>query len=207
MNHPFEIIIPRDSAWVIPPMHRQNVTSQLNTTRFQSHHLLFNLHHVNIRDLSSISIHLELRPLHMNLSYLLIYRFDYSPVLNGSTKQIDGWTVFCPSSRLTIDVSCCRSYAYFSLLDQTNESIYTYFLDNQQTLGHQSVIFGLRELSTTDSNAVCSNNTTILMPPITNDRFVFTFDYELRLYTSGCYYLDEQHRWQSDGMIVSMQNM
>jgi len=41
-------------------------------------------------------------------------------------------------------------------------------------------------------------------PPITNERFNFTSNYELRIYTSGCYYLDSNNNWQSDGLLVSL---
>ncbi len=39
-------------------------------------------------------------------------------------------------------------------------------------------------------------------PPITNEQFNFTSDYELRIYTSGCYYLDQNNTWKSDGLLV-----
>jgi hypothetical protein len=93
---------------------------------------------------------------------------------------------------------------YLSILfniDLTNDSIYTYFIDNQKTSGHQSVIIGIRELNSTEMITVCSNSS-IASPPITNQRFNFTSNYELRIYTSGCYYLDENNNWQSDGLIV-----
>ncbi len=83
----------------------------------------------------------------------------------------------------------------------TNESIYTYFIDNQKTVGHQSVIVGLRELNSSEMIDFCSNSP-ITSPPITNERFNFTSNYEIRIYTSGCYYLDTNNNWQSDGLIV-----
>ncbi len=83
----------------------------------------------------------------------------------------------------------------------TNKSVYTYFIDNQKTVGHQSVIFGVRELTSSEIINVCSNSS-ITQPPITNDHFNFTSDYELRIYTSGCYYLDANNNWQSDGLVV-----
>ena len=49
----------------------------------------------------------------------------------------------------------------------------------------------------------CSNSQ-MKSPPITNERFNFTSNYELRIYTSGCYYLDSNNNWQSDGLLVSL---
>ncbi len=89
-------------------------------------------------------------------------------------------------------------------LDLTIESIHTYFIDNQQTSGHQSIIFGLRELNSTETIDVCSITSINLNPPITNQRSNFTSNYQLRIYTSGCYYLDTNNNWQSDGLVVSI---
>jgi hypothetical protein len=86
----------------------------------------------------------------------------------------------------------------------TNESIYTYFIDNQQTSGHQSIVFGLRELNSTETIDVCSITSINSNAPITNEQLNFTSNYELRIYTSGCYYLDTNNNWQSDGLEVSL---
>jgi hypothetical protein len=60
---------------------------------------LFNLHYVNIQNILPISVHFEIRPLNPNVAYLFIYKFDNTPLLNSSIKQIDGWTLLCPSSK------------------------------------------------------------------------------------------------------------
>ncbi|CAF4190046.1 unnamed protein product, partial [Rotaria socialis] len=39
-------------------------------------------------------------------------------------------------------------------------------------------------------------------PPITDQPFNFSSDYELRTFTSACYYLDSNNNWQSDGLLV-----
>ena len=98
LDHPYRFVIPRDPNLIIPAMTLQNVTS-LNTT---PHHLLFNLHYINLVQATnlSISVHTEIKPLNTTLGYLFIYRFDQSPQLNSSINQIDDWTVFCPSSNL-----------------------------------------------------------------------------------------------------------
>jgi hypothetical protein len=88
-------------------------------------------------------------------------------------------------------------------LDSTNNNIYTYFLNNQLTVGHQALIFGLRELNSTEMNTFCSNQSVNINPPITDKPFNFTSNYQLRIFTSGCYYLDSNNNWQSDGLVVS----
>ncbi|CAF1216235.1 unnamed protein product, partial [Adineta ricciae] len=174
-DHPIELLIPRDPNIVIPSMVLQNVTAM----NYAPHQLLFNLHFVDIISTLPVSVHFEMRPLNKTRSYLLIYKFDSSPQLNTSIRQIDGWSLLCPSN-LNVD------------------DIYTYFIDNQLTVGHQSVIFGIRELNSTD---YCLNQS-LSNPPILNEPFKFSTNYELRIYTSGCYYLDSNNNWQSDGLVV-----
>ena len=50
----------------------------------------------------------------------------------------------------------------------------------------------------------CSNNSSNNTYPITDEKFHFTSNYELRIYTSGCYYLDSNNNWKSDGLVVSV---
>ncbi|CAF1542206.1 unnamed protein product, partial [Rotaria sordida] len=52
-----------------------------------------------------------------------------------------------------------------------NESLYKYFINNEQTSGHQSLIFGLRELNSTEIFQFCLENSSIINPPITNQPF------------------------------------
>jgi polycystin 1L2 len=71
------------------------------------------------------------------------------------------------------------------------------------TEDHQSLIFGLREFNSTELNDVCSNQSiNRSVPPISDRTFDFTSNYQLRIYTSGCYYLDKDNQWKSDGLIV-----
>ena len=102
--YPIEFIIPRDPNTVVPPMSLQNVTSINDNT----HRLIFNLHHVALPSSdpsSSASVHLEIQSLNITLAYLFIYRFDLLPQLNSSLRQIDGWSLLCPSSNV---VPCHR---------------------------------------------------------------------------------------------------
>jgi hypothetical protein len=196
-----ELIIPRDPNLVIPSMSLQNVTSM----NLIAHHQLFNLHFVQISLTNwnynrTLALMIEIHPLTRDLGYLLIYRFDNTPQLNSSINQIDGWSLLCPSSEF---YSYLLSLIHHSAnLDLTNDDIYTYFLNNQQTSGHQSIIFGLRELNSTEMNNYCSNQS-INTPPISDQPFNFTSNYELRTYTAYCYYLDENNVWQTSGLVVS----
>jgi len=131
------------------------------------HQQLFNFHYVNITATLSISVHIEIEPSNSSVGYLLIYKFDRIPQLN----EIDGWTVFCPSN------------------------FHSFFVDNEQTRNHRSLVFGLRELNSSEIVSYCSNNNSQMNLPITNERFNFTSNYGLRVYSSGCYFLDENNEW------------
>jgi len=182
VDHPYRFLIPRDPNRIIPPMALQNVTSMNSIP----HHLLFNLHYINIVQSNNltVSVHIEIEPLNTSLGYLFIYKFDSSPQLNSSISQIDGWSLFCPSNL-------------------SDDNIYKYFLDNQMTQDHQSLIFGFREFNSTELNDVCSNQSmNRSVPPISDSLFDFTSNYQLRVYLSGCYYLDKDNQWKSDGLIV-----
>src|SRR5262249_13698858 len=146
LSHPIELIIPRDPNVILSDMILQDVIS----SNFTLHKQLFNLNYVNITSILSISVHFEIHTLNPNIGYLFIYKFDSSPQLNSSINQIDGWTLFCSSNL-------------------TNDTIYKYFVDNQQTSGHQSIIFGLRELNSTEIN----NCSITINPPITDQKFNF----------------------------------
>jgi hypothetical protein len=99
LSHPIEIMIPRDPNVTIPEMILQNVTSMNSTP----HNQLFYLQYLNITSVLSISVHFEMHPLNTSLAYLFIYKFDQTPLLNSSVNLIDGWTLFCPSSKIFFD--------------------------------------------------------------------------------------------------------
>ena len=94
-----------------------------------------------------------------------------------------------------------KNILFFSL-DLTN-NIYKYFIDNRKTSGHKSVVVGLRELNSTESEEICQYMI-ITNLAIFDEPFNFTSNYKLRIYTSGCYYLDKYSNWQSDGLWVGL---
>jgi len=135
---------------------------------------LFNFHYVNLTTILSISIHIEIEPLNSLVGYLLIYKFDQIPRLN----EIDGWSILCP------------------------KDFHSFFIDNEQTRNHKSLVFGLRELNSSEIVSYCSNNNSQMNPPITNEKLNFSSNYGLRVYSSGCYFLNENNQWNDRGLRV-----
>ncbi len=84
-----EFFIPRDPNLQVPAMFLQNVTSYNETDAF------FNYHSVNLTRTNpnlTYSVHFELHPLHVNVSYLFIYQFD----AQSQFHSMHNWTFFCP---------------------------------------------------------------------------------------------------------------
>ena len=171
---PFVFFIPHDQSVLIPSMVRQNVTTMTNLSSF-------NYHFVSLVSQENRSIHVEFQSLDANLSYMFVYRFDLLPIYNRTHQLIDGSFLFCSS----------------------NNNLFKFYLDNEQTFGHRSLFIGVGELNESEAEQFCSANRSNRTFDRDDQRRNFTLDYFLRLYQSGCFYLDDQHRWRSDGLRVS----
>ena len=79
--------------------------------------------------------------------------------------------------------------------------MYTYFIDNRRTAHHKSIVFGLRELNATEIEDFCQTMS-IKSSVIFDQPSSFTSNFKIRIYSSGCYYLDQYNNWQSDGLWV-----
>lgn len=93
-DQPFEFFIPREPNLIMPEMAPQNAISKSSEEPFYLDLNQF-LTNTNL----TVSLHFEIKPLDIDLGYLLIYKFDKEPVLNSVKHDIDGWTLFCPASR------------------------------------------------------------------------------------------------------------
>ena len=87
------------------------------------------------------------------------------------------------------------------VVDVTSGGLFSYLIDNEQTHGHRSVIFGVRPLNSSEVVGSCSNRS-ISDPPKSDERFLFTSNYGIRAYVSSCLYLDKNGEWKGDGLRV-----
>lgn len=191
-NHSIEFFIPRDPHTPVPSMIVQNVTSLNGRSRFFHYHLIDLSPYQTNTELSQ-SLHIEIHPLNINLSYLLTYQFDTLPDKNE--QQVIGWSIFCSKSKNHHQNEITNLYR----LDLSSEDTFVQFIDNQHLSNHHSVIIGIRELKS-EELAQFSLETDVL--PTFDEFYHFTNNYELRVYMSGCYYLDEDNEWRSNGLIV-----
>jgi hypothetical protein len=78
----------------------------------------------------------------------------------------------------------------FVLIDLIDEiSYYQYYIDNIKTTGHQALFIGIQELN---ENEKCSKDS---LPQIIDQLYRFSSNYFVRIYISGCYYLNQQGYW------------
>ena len=79
-------------------------------------------------------------------------------------------------------------------------------MNSAQTKGYTGLVtFGIRELNQTEHYLYCDNNETILTnePPLIINYLNFTNDFLLRVFTSGCYYFNNNdNTWSSYGLEV-----
>ncbi|CAF0957173.1 unnamed protein product, partial [Didymodactylos carnosus] len=190
-----EIIVPREKNLSPPPMTYQNVTNVIASHISSSNNnKQFFIHYINITPTNinlTLSISFEMKPVNLNLGYMLIMKFDGIPMLNSTKNMTDGWEVLCPTN----------------LISTTDGPIYSYFVNNIQTKNYLSAFFGVRELNNSELETYCPTNGSAIPtgPPINDQAANFSSNYELRLYTSGCYYLDNNLNWQSSGLVVGPQ--
>ncbi|CAF3839178.1 unnamed protein product [Rotaria sp. Silwood1] len=173
LSESIEIIIPRDKNLQLPTIILQNVTNLTNNETY-FHFNYFNItHHMNL----STSLHVEIQPNNKNLAYFTIIYFDN--VSNLDINQIDEWKLFCPHDN--------------------EKDPYSLFFNNTRIKNHHMVVLGIREV---DTKSYCFDKN-LTFPWLYDQKKVhFTDDYSLRVFMSGCYYLDENNEWRADNLIV-----
>ncbi len=171
--------IMNDSIQFIIPRDPNLILPKMFPQNVTKKNVLFNYHSIDLQ--MNYSIHIEIHSIINNISYLFIYKFNSAPQLTNSLNNIHGWDLFCSSNE--------------------NE-IFSYFIDNNRTLNHQSIIFGIRELNENEIERFCQTKPSD--PPVRENIVHFASDYEIRSYLSACFYLNENNQWQSDGFVVSL---
>lgn len=186
---PIDIWIPRERSLPDYPFQLVN-TSNLTV----SGQLLPNSFQI---ESNNASIHLEIRPeADLNeantIGYLVLIRFGLTPVLNFTQKSYDHWQILCPQNAKNVSTN------------QTQYSQFLFFMNISQVNGRKGFVgYSIRELNQTELNTHCPNNTLKEPPILTNNSQLFNYDFSVRVYTSGCYYLDQSSgKWRSDGMEI-----
>ena len=190
-NEKIEFWIPRDKNINVPEYTLVNMSSLNSTVLNQA--TPFMSFQFQIINLSSYSLHVQLKPGNKNISYLVLLRFGNASKLNENQQSYDLSEIVCPNDLIN-DTN-----------NNLNESYYMIFANMNKTNGFNGLVYiSIRELDSNETSYLCNQTETIQEPPISSyDYLNFTNNFYLRVYSSGCYYYDTKtNLWSSEGVDV-----
>lgn len=91
------------------------------------------------------------------------------------------------------------------MINENSSDIYVFFLNINKTRHWEGYVgIGFRELNINETDKYCTQNHRVNMTaPPSNQNYRNAHNISLRIYSSGCYYIDpETGNWLSDGMEV-----
>ena len=190
LNNPIQLWISRDTSVAIEPFRLVNMSSNLtNGSRLINGFLVngFNLSGWNV------SVHIQIKPTNKALSYLTLLKFGGNPVLQTNQNYYDMLNLFCPSD----------------LINEQNDSFYLIFANMSTVNAYEGYVgFSIIEIDTSQLDCQTkSNNTVDRLIYLTQNRASsnqssFTSNLWLRVYSSGCYYINAANDWTSHGMEI-----
>ena len=140
----------------------------------------FNLNYTNV------SIHIQLKPLNKQLSYLAMIKFGQNPLLSN----YDVLYIFCPND----------------LIVNSNTSFYYMLFANMSTVNNFQgyVGFSFKELNTADLNCLDkTKNSPNYLQNLSTRKQNFSSNFELRTFLSGCYFTDPlTSKWSTRGIEI-----
>lgn len=149
------------------------------------------------------SVHIQIKPDDFDQGYLMVFKKNDTPNYNVSTKNYDYLKILCPNST--------------DIVDDGNDTYYLFFMNIAQIGGYKGQAgFGIRELTPSEQIDYCGseasdqgglflNISSTEEPPYLEANYTLTFnsDFEIRIFSSGCYYFDlPTGYWKSDGMEI-----
>jgi hypothetical protein len=193
LTSPISLWIPRVSNLSITSYQSVPVNSLSSTKCLYNDVFLQN----SIQISGNNSIHIQFKPSSSNVEagYLLLLKFGDHPTLNSTAfSNYDLWKLYCPNDTIT----------------QNGDTFFLFFANMSTVNGYQGLVgFAMRELSVDEMSMYCPNkiNTyNLTYPPIldatslssnlssssnetSNCKMIFN-DLSIRVYLSGCYYMD-----------------
>jgi hypothetical protein len=178
---PIHMYIPRDAN-----LEQQHPFQHVNASQIQMYNLFFLTNGLYINSGINVSLTIELKPYNKSIGYVLVMKLGQSPIINATYADFNSLKVFCPQD-----------------LQNTFDSFYSFFQNKSQLNGFKGFVgFGLRELNLTEIQTYCKNSSSSQKFLVQN-QVNFTSDFQIRAYTSGCYFYDTQTgKWSSDGMEI-----
>jgi hypothetical protein len=135
------------------------------------------------------AVFVNIKPKDTTVSYLLAVKFGEVPVLTSTSAVYDSFAFLCTNRDLIVGPDF-SFYLYFSSSGD-NVNLTTKFS------------YGVRELDSGEYQKYCVNQQSTTQAPVTGNTTNFTANFEIRTYSSGCYYLDSATgAWISNGLII-----
>ena len=170
-----ELIMTQDPQLSIPPSLYENVS----TERAESFHWK-SIHLDELRTDAHLSFSLDFQfyplvGLSVSVGCAFVFQFDPSPQLD----RPNGWRLVCPST--------------------AGDMVLSTHIDNEQIADgdHHLLIFGIRRLTGEEVRERCSQPSSSSSAKgftVKKEQARFSVDYRWRVFSSGGYYLNEQHR-------------
>jgi hypothetical protein len=137
------------------------------------------------------AVFVNVQPEDDTVSYLLATKFGKTPTVNSSSLIYDSFTILCSNT---------------NLIQGTDFNYYLYFSSSGDNVNSAaSFSYGLRELSTDEYETYCVKKQIASTPPVLTISNItyFTADFQVRTYSSGCYYLDAgTGKWVSNNLVI-----
>jgi len=181
---PIEFWITREKS--VSDMFKYQYVNVTNMSLSESSYLLSSAFSI---ETANVSVHIQLKPVQSNqTSYLVLLKFGSTPVINSSTVYYDHFKILCSNS------------ADFVVLP--DDFYYMFFLNSSTVRGYKGFVgYSIRELTTNETDTYCVKGQMPTSPP--TEATNFTVDYQVRVFTSGCYYYDlASGKWISHGLEV-----
>jgi hypothetical protein len=86
-----DLIIQRDENAANYPYQYVNATSLGFLTQS---YILQNSFKINM---TNVSLHIELKPINLNISYLIVMKLGMMPIINATSADYNSFRIFCPS--------------------------------------------------------------------------------------------------------------
>jgi len=157
------------------------------------------------------SIHIQIKPNNKSISYLTLLKFGDNPNLQLNNKYYDLLNIYCPNDLINDD----QNHSFYLIFANMSK---VYSFNNKTSNGY--IGFSIIEISNLNNlNLYCQNKSfnsssviDLLIDDLiqnqnnkttNNNSSSFTDNYSIRIYSSGCYYMNTQtNEWSSYGMEI-----
>ncbi len=197
-KNPIEFWIPKDTSVSIQPYQFVNA---LNITQNQTDSNGFILNGFTLTG-SNVSIHIQIKPNNSNTGYITLLKFGSNPIFvdtqtNINNQYYDVLNIYCPNDLIKNQ-------------PDLNDSFYLIFANMTKVNGFKGYVgYSIREISLTQLEINCFNKSLNNINSIfkklseTKNQSSFSYNYFIRIYTSGCYYMNPfTSDWASNGMEI-----